>query len=82
MNGFLQRRIDVASCWASTRVTLLDGFEQYEDSYAITQEFREWITSIADHPEHLSSSVLMVPKAFKNSSQLEELEDKDEKLEI
>ena len=49
----IHRRINVATCWASTRIAVLDELEQYEDSYAITQEFREWLTCLGDHPDQL-----------------------------
>ena len=81
MKGSLYRRLSVASCWASARTSVLDSIERYEDSYAITQEFREWITCIGDHPEHQAASVLMVPTSFKNY-QIEEINDTDEMIEI
>ena len=81
MHASLQRRINVAKCWASTRISVLDGLERYEDSYAITQEFREWITCINEHPEHLEDSVLKVPQSPKTYTQ-EERVDTDEILEI
>ena len=64
MNASLHRRVDVSSLWATTRIAFLDSLERYEDSYAITQEFREWITCVGDHPEHLEDSVLMVPASL------------------
>ena len=60
---------------------MLDSLEQYEDSYAITQEFREWITCIGDHPEHLEGSVLKAPKYLEGPF-LEESNDTDEVVEI
>ena len=81
MNGSFHRRLRVASCWASTRIAALDSFERYEDSYAITQEFREWITSSGEHPEQLKASVLMVPQSF-HCRIFEEKSDTDEVLEI
>ena len=81
MNASLNKRISVANCWASTRIALLDGNERYEDSYAITQEFREWITSIGENPEYLDASVLKVPHDL-NSYLQEETSDSDEMLEI
>ncbi len=81
MDASLQKRITVASCWASTRISVLDRKERYEDSYAITQEFREWITSTVDHPEHLEASVLKTPFSGKNL-RFEEKCDTDEMLEI
>ncbi len=77
MNASLQRRISVASYWASTRIAVLDGTERYEDSYAITQEFREWITCTSAHQDHLEASVLKVPELLSG-----EKSDTDEKLEI
>ncbi len=77
----LKRRISIASCWASTRTAVLDGVERFEDSYAITQEFREWIVCLGEHPEQLSDSVLMVPK-FSRDGLIEEINDTDELLEI
>ncbi len=81
MNTSFKRRVTVASCWASSRITVLDGLERYEDSYAITQEFREWITCIEENPEHLAESVLMAPQTFLNQS-TEQISDMDEMLEI
>ena len=46
MDAALERRVSVATCWATTRINALDNSERYEDSYALTQEFREWITCI------------------------------------
>ena len=46
MDKSIEKRIQIATCWASTRIALLDSIENYEDSYAITQEFREWIVCI------------------------------------
>ena len=43
MENFYRRRIDIATCWASNRITVMDSLEKYEDSYAIAEEFREWI---------------------------------------
>ncbi len=80
MNSFLERRVSIASCWASTRITLLDGLERYEDSYAITQEFREWITCSEDYPDELDQHVLKVPVFIR--SEVEEEIDTDEVLEI
>ena len=81
MNAFIERRVSVASFWASSRIAVLDGYERYEDSYAITQEFREWITCLDENPIHLEASVLKVPKSFERSF-LEETNDTDEVLEI
>ncbi len=81
MNASFKRRVSVASYWASSRISVLDSLERYEDSYAITQEFREWITCISDHPEHLSDCLLMAPIPSSNH-QIEETNDTDEMIEI
>lgn len=60
----LERRINISSCWASSRISLLDSIERYEDSYAITQEFREWIICKESKSHHLQDSLLKVPKSF------------------
>ena len=81
MDASSKRRVSVASYWASTRVALLDSLERYEDSFAISQEFCEWITSSRDHPELLEASVLRVP-SISNERFLEETTDTDEVIEI
>ena len=81
MNSSLQRRIAVANCWATTRIAVLDNIERYEDSYSIAEEFREWITSIGEHPEYLETSTLKVPQNL-NSYFQEEASETDEMLEI
>jgi len=60
----LERRINISSCWASSRISLLDSIERYEDSYAITQEFREWIICLESKSTHLEDSLLKVPNSF------------------
>ena len=81
MDSALKRRVTVATYWASTRVALLDSIERYEDSYAITQEFREWITCAGEHPEHLEESVLRVPE-FTKDDLVDKYRDTDEVVEI
>ena len=61
MKGSIQRRLTVAINWSAARIASLDGRERYEDSYALTEEFREWILCIDQHPELMSEQVLMVP---------------------
>ncbi len=60
----LERRINISSCWASSRISLLDSIERYEDSYAITQEFREWIICLESKSPQLKDSLLKVPNSF------------------
>ena len=74
MHASLQRRINVANCWATSRIALLDSNERYEDSYAITQEFREWITCMGENPEHLENSVLKVPQDLNKYIQKETID--------
>ena len=62
MDAAIERRVNVATCWARTRIAVLDSAERYEDSYALTQEFREWITCLGEHPELLEDSVLSVQR--------------------
>ena len=81
MHASLQRRINVANCWATSRIAVLDTQERYEDSYAIAEEFREWITCIGEDPEYLEASVLKVPQTL-NSYLHEETSESDEMLEI
>ncbi len=62
MNNFSRRRIDVATCWASNRISVMDTLEKYEESYAIAEEFREWIVNIGQDKETLSKYVMNFPK--------------------
>ena len=62
MDAAMERRVTVATGWASTRIAVLDKDERYEDSYAVTQEFQEWITSIGEDISILESNVLSVPR--------------------
>lgn len=62
MDAAIERRIVVATGWASTRIAVLDKEERYEDSYAITQEFCEWITCIGENVEMLEANVLAAPR--------------------
>ena len=65
MSYFLKRRIDVATCWATNRISVMDTLEKYEDSYAIAEEFREWILHIGEDNENLRDSVLNFPSELK-----------------
>ena len=47
--------------WAAQRITYLDRFQRYEDSYAVSQEFCEWTTSFNVYPEGLKAATLKVP---------------------
>ena len=63
--NFSRRRIDVATCWATNRISVMDTLERYEDSYAIAEEFREWILHIGEENENLRNSVLKFPSELK-----------------
>ena len=76
MTSYLKKRISIASCWAASRIALLDSVERYEDSYAISQEFCEWITCLNTYPEGVKASTLKVPNFQK------EIFDADELLEL
>ena len=62
MDAAMERRVSVATGWASTRIAVLDSEERYEDSYAITQEFREWITCMGEDQSLLEDNTLVVPR--------------------
>jgi hypothetical protein len=61
MKGSIQRRLTVAINWSAARIASLDARERYEDSYALTEEFREWILCVDEHPDLMAEHVLMVP---------------------
>ena len=65
MSNFLRRRIDVATCWATNRISVMDTLEKYDDSFAIAEEFREWILNIGEENENLRNSVLNYPNELK-----------------
>jgi hypothetical protein len=62
MDAAVNRRLTVAVSWALARRATLDALEHYEESYALTEEFREWLVCLEDHPDLLEPSVLMVPR--------------------
>ena len=66
MKNFFRRRVDVATCWATNRISVMDTLEKYEDSYAIAEEFREWILHIGEDNENLKDSVLNFPNEIKD----------------
>ncbi|MFM2080175.1 MAG: hypothetical protein RLZZ124_1119 [Cyanobacteriota bacterium] len=65
MPGSIQRRLTVAINWSAARIASLDDRERYEDSYALTEEFREWILCVDEHPELMAEHVLVVPDCRK-----------------
>ena len=61
---FLHRRLEVAVCWALARRAVLDSRELYEESFSLSEEFREWLLCLEDHPEILQANLLMVPRSL------------------
>ncbi len=58
----VHRRITVAVSWAMARAATLDCQEHFEESFALNEEFREWLLCVEEHPELLDATVLMVPR--------------------
>ena len=82
MDAAMERRINVATNWASTRIAYLDKAERYEDSYAITQEFREWITCIGENVSLLDDTILIKPNSSKKSEDINDRPSSDHQVEI
>ena len=82
MDAAMERRINVATNWASTRIAYLDKDERYEDSYAITQEFREWIMCIGENVSMLNDTILTPPTDSKKPGGLNDRLSNDYQLEI
>ena len=82
MDAAMERRINVATNWASTRIAYLDKAERYEDSYAITQEFREWITCIGENVSLLDDTILITPTSSKKSEDINDRPSSDHQVEI
>lgn len=74
MDAAIERRLTVAVSWALARRATLDALEQFEESYALTEEFREWLLCLEEHPELLLDSVLMVPRNLEELLQQRMLE--------
>lgn len=62
MDAAVNRRLTVAVSWALARRATLDALEHYEESFALTEEFREWLLCLDEEPDLLAASVLMVPR--------------------
>jgi hypothetical protein len=61
MDASVHRRLTVAVCWALARRSALDTLELYEESFALSEEFREWLVALDQDPDVLKSTMLMVP---------------------
>ncbi len=81
MNASFERRINIASCWAASRIALLDSAERYEDSYSINQEFCEWTTGLGNNSTELEKSILKVPNFIRQNNE-KKAYDLDELLEL
>ena len=66
MENLPRRRIDIATCWASHRITVMDNLEKFEESYAIAEEFREWIVNMGHDNKDLKNYVMSFPKNLNN----------------
>jgi len=66
MENLPRRRIDIATCWASNRITVMDNLEKYEESFAIAEEFREWIVNMGQDSQDLKNYVMSFPKNLDN----------------
>jgi hypothetical protein len=62
MDASVHRRLTVAVCWALARRSALDTMELYEESFALSEEFREWLVALDQDPDFLKSAILIVPK--------------------
>ena len=82
MDAAMERRVTVATGWASTRIAVLDKDERYEDSYAIAQEFQEWITSIGEDTSILEANVMPVPRNPDKYRRLFDSRNNDNHIEI
>ncbi len=50
-NASLHRQLTDLVQWATARIAELDRDERFEESYALTEEFRDWILCLEQHPE-------------------------------
>jgi len=61
VDAAVERRLTVAVSWALARAATLDALEHFEESYALNEEFREWLVCLEERPDLLDATVLMVP---------------------
>ena len=71
MEASVERRLTVAVSWALARAATLDNLEHFEESYALNEEFREWLLCLEERPDLLEATVLMVPTNLRHSSRVE-----------
>ena len=82
MDASMERRVVVATGWASTRIAVLDKEQRYEDGYAVTEEFREWITCMGENDAMLEASVLTVPRNPSKRGRMRDTLSSDFQIEI
>ena len=82
MDAAMERRVCVATGWASTRIAVLDKEERYEDSYAVTEEFREWITCMGENEAMLETSIQAVPRNPSTGGRMQDRLSTDFQIEI
>ncbi len=56
------RQLAALVSWALARIAELDRLERYEESFALTEEFRDWILGLDHQPERLKA--LLVPQGL------------------
>jgi hypothetical protein len=71
MDASVERRLTVAVSWALARAATLDTLEHFEESFALNEEFREWLLCLEEHPDLLEATVLMVPSKLGNGAKVE-----------
>jgi hypothetical protein len=71
MDASVHRRLTVAVSWALARGATLDCLEHFEESFALNEEFREWLLCLEDHPDILRENVLMVPRDLQRETRPE-----------
>ncbi|MCT0218251.1 hypothetical protein KQ304_04425 [Synechococcus sp. CS-1329] len=54
------RQLTALVTWAMARIAELDSLERYEESFALTEEFRDWILGLDHQPERLDT--LLAPQ--------------------
>ena len=77
----MERRVCVATAGPPPE-SLSGQEERYEDSYAVTEEFREWITCMGENEVMLEASVLAAPRNPSKSGRMQDRLSSDFQIEI
>ena len=56
------RQLTALVSWAVARIAELDHLQRYEESFALTEEFRDWILGLDHQPERLET--LLIPQGL------------------